>query len=165
MPTLYELTNELAWVMLSLQEEEEGESQREETNKRIEELISDITGKADGYAKVLRNLQSDMEAYAAEEQRLHDRRKACERGVERCKAMLKTAMEITGKTKIGTSIGTFTLQNNPASVEVLSEKDVPEEYWVPQPPRMDKRKILTDLKAGCIVDGVQLTQTTGVRFR
>lgn len=59
---------------------------------------------------------------------------------------------------------TISVQNNPPKVEVLDEKQIPEDYWrtpEPKPPvaAPDKRLILTALKDGYIVPGCAMVQT------
>jgi hypothetical protein len=47
----------------------------------------------------------------------------------------------------------------PSSVVITSEHDVPEEFWIPQPPKLDRRRILAALKTGTAVMGAELANT------
>jgi hypothetical protein len=47
----------------------------------------------------------------------------------------------------------------PSSVIITSEDVIPEEFWVPQPPKLDKRRILEALKIGTAVMGAELANT------
>jgi hypothetical protein len=47
----------------------------------------------------------------------------------------------------------------PSSVVITSEEVIPEEFWVPQPPKLDKRRILEALKTGSAVMGAELANT------
>ena len=42
------------------------------------------------------------------------------------------------------------------SLIVVSEGSVPEAYWVPQPPKLDRQALLADLKRGTEIPGAQL---------
>jgi hypothetical protein len=45
---------------------------------------------------------------------------------------------------------------SPALV-VVAEDHVPNAYWVPQPPRLDRQTMLGELKRGVEIPGVQLS--------
>ena len=70
-----------------------------------------------------------------------------------------------GKEKIKTDKFTIHIQNNPQSVDIKDESDIPYTYYVEQQPKLDKRALLDDLKNGVKVPGVEVKQTRGVRFR
>ena len=42
------------------------------------------------------------------------------------------------------------------SLIIMSEGLVPEPYWVPQPPKLDRQALLADLKRGAEIPGTQL---------
>ena len=97
----------------------------------ILEVIGDeIEVKADGYARVIRNMQAYAEAYKAEEQRLADKRKKCEAGIERLKLNLFDSMKATGKEKFKTDLFSFSIQKNggadPVIVDVETD-DLPDD--------------------------------------
>ena len=72
--------------------------------------------------------------------------------------------ELTGKEKFKTPLFNFNIQNNPPSAQV-DEKQVDEKYLIPQPPKVDKKAIITDLKEGKEVKGAVLTQGRSLRIR
>ena len=39
---------------------------------------------------------------------------------------------------------------------IIADDDVPEPYWVPQPPKLDRQSLLADLKRGDVIPGAQL---------
>jgi hypothetical protein len=39
---------------------------------------------------------------------------------------------------------------------ILAEPEIPEPYWVPQPPKLDRQSLLADLKRGVMIQGAQL---------
>jgi hypothetical protein len=41
---------------------------------------------------------------------------------------------------------------------LVSESLVPDLYWVPQPPKLDRQALLADLKRGAEIAGVQLSK-------
>jgi hypothetical protein len=53
----------------------------------------------------------------------------------------------------------FTVSARPGSpaLVVVAEDHVPNAYWVPQPPRLDRQTMLGELKRGVEIPGVQLS--------
>lgn len=163
--TLYELTTEYE-ALLAEYEAAEDDERRDELLEMIDTLQDDIGDKGEAYARVLRNLGAQRDAYKAEAQRLTNKARAAEAAQERLKAQLLSAMQRVGASKIQTTIGAWSVRTNPWSVEVLDMDTVPAEYHVPQPDKIDKRAILQNFKeTGEILPGVLMHQTTGIQFR
>jgi hypothetical protein len=40
---------------------------------------------------------------------------------------------------------------------VIAEREIPERYWLPQPPKLDRQAVLGALKQGTDVTGAQLS--------
>lgn len=133
---------------------------------QMERVNDEVTGKAEAYARIMRNAQSDAEALDVEIKRLQAHKKVAQNTVDRLKEHLHYAMEGAGIAEIRTSIGKWRVQKNPWSVVVLDAGKVPAEFTVPQPPDIDKKAILANFKAtGEIPEGCDLVQTEGVQFR
>ena len=67
------------------------------------------------------------------------------------------AMSEAGLRKIEQPDFTASARAGPPSLVVLAEDQVPESYWVPQPPKLDRQALLGDLKQGGEVPGAQLS--------
>lgn len=156
MATLYELTDE--WLQL-LQLAEDGEIDADVFADTLEGLDFEIELKADGYAKVIAELDHTIAALKAEEKRMSSRRKAMENHIEQMKKSLFEAMRSTGKEKFKTDLFSFSIRKNPASV-ILDTTDIPEEYLVPQDPMVNKKQIMADLKAGKDLTGLAHLEQT-----
>lgn len=134
----------------------------------IEGVDGEIEIKADGYAKVIAQLNADAEALKKESERLNKRRTTIENNITRLKSALQMAMQATGKTKFKTELFSFGIQKNPPSV-VIDEPDIgkiPGIYLVLQKPQIDKSKLKEDLKNGVNLSGLaHLEQTEGLRIR
>lgn len=163
--TIYELSEEYE-MLLELAEDPEVDP--ETLSDTLEALGGEIEDKADGYAKVMKQLGADAAALKYEEKRMSARRTVCENNIKRMKAALQAAMEATGKTKFKTDLFSFSVQKNPAAV-VMDEQyieNIPEEYLIPQEPKIDKAKIKEDLKAGKDLDGIaHLEQGESLRIK
>ena len=166
MASLYELSTEYSELQSMLESGSESPEDEQAIIDAMNAVSEDIFEKADGYAKIMRNMASEAEAIKAEEKRLYARRKTLENGVERLKAAMYNAMILTGAKKLSTSIGSWNIQKNPQSVNVLDVSKVPARFLIEQPPTVDKRAMLEEFKlTGEIFDGVEITRGESVRFR
>ena len=163
MANIYELTNELSllWDLM-----ENGELEDEVLIGAFDCAKEDLADKLEGYCKFIKNLESDIQGLKAEEERLNARRKTMENTVTRCKEAMKFALNTAGEKKIACGNFTVSVQNNAPSV-VLDEQyleNIPEEYLVPQEPKIDKKKIKADIDAGKNLEGIAHLET-GVSLR
>lgn len=85
----------------------------------------EIETKADGYARVIRNMESQAAAFKEEEKRIAENRRRLETSIERLKQNLFDSMKATGKEKFKTDLFTFSIQKNGGSMPVIV--DVPTE--------------------------------------
>lgn len=131
----------------------------------LDSIEDAIESKAENIAKLVRNLESDVSAYKEEEDRLKTKRQATENKVKWLKTYLEDNMKLTGKTKFKSGMFNFLIQKNPASVNITDEKIIPEEFLIPQSPKVDKTSIKEILKRGIEVPGAELKQTEGLRIR
>lgn len=171
MPRLYELTDEYAGLVAML-EDCETEEQAFEIIAQIDAVTSDISVKAENYAKIRLNLKAladEMNAksatFKAEADRLAAKAKSAENNIKRLNEYLLFAMELAGLKQIPTSIGKFYTQST-TSVEVTDAWAVPKRFATPQPPKIDRNAIKKEFKeTGELFDGVEIKTTNGVRFR
>ena len=131
----------------------------------LDSIEDAIENKAENIAKLVRNLESDVAAYKEEEDRLKTKRQATENKVKWLKTYLEDNMKLTGKTKFKSGMFNFSIQKNPASVNILDERIIPEEFLIQQPPKVDKTSLKEILKRGIEVPGAELKQTEGLRIR
>ena len=164
MATIYELTDEYVELLNML---EDPEIDPEVLADTMEGLSGEIEAKADGYAKVIAELNAAIAGLKAEIERLTNRKTTMENNVKYLKSTLQFAMETTGKTKFKTDLFSFSVQKNPASV-VIDEpylENIPDKYLIPQDPKIDKAKIKEDLKAGIDIGIAHLEQSQSLRIR
>ena len=162
MASLYELTGDYLRAYDLIDTEEYDEDMLMEI---LEELNDDIEVKAEGYAKVMKNLSAEAEALKKEEERLYARRKAKENAVSRMKKSLQEAMEATGKTKFKTELFSFNIQANAPSVMLHKDPvEIPAEYQKVTI-EADKTAIKEALKRGEQLDFASLEQSASLRIR
>lgn len=160
--TIYELTNSYMDLLYLL---EDGEMDAEALRDTMEGIEGEIEIKAENYAKVMTELKARSEALTNESKRLAERAAAINNNVDRMKHALEMMMETTGKTKFKTNLFSFNIQNNPPSVDIAENANIPEVFLIEQPPKIDKKGILEALKAGKEVDGCTIKQGRSLRIR
>ena len=162
MSTLYQLSEEYQELLSMALDPDIDEEALADTLEGIEGEIED---KAEGYAKVMRNLEADASAIKAEIARLTERKKHIEANVDRMKRSLEAAMRLTGKTKFKTSLFSFNIAKNPASLKIDMPDRVPDEFLIPQEPKVDSAAIKKELKEGVVYDWCHLEQSESLRIR
>lgn len=161
MSKLYELTGEYLELLNMAQEEEDPEIIKD----TLEAVGGEIEDKADGCAKVIKELEADVDKIDKEIKRLQDKKKTINNNIGRIKFNLENAMKITGKVKFKTLLFSFGIQKNPASVAVKDEKAVPDRFWKPQDPVLDKKGLIAFIKENGNTAYAELTQTESLRIR
>ena len=166
MANLYELSSNYQQLLDLFQTVDTTDTEYEQAlNDTLESINDAIDVKAEGYAMVANQLKADIDVVETEIARLTRKKIAFKNNLEKLKESLFESMKQTGKEKIKTPRFSIWIQNNPASLEVLNDEEIPKEYLIEQKPKIDKRTILKDMKEGKEVKGVVIKQTEGVRFR
>ena len=165
MTKLYELTE--AYVELLAQIDDcENEAQAEEILTLLNTINDDIARKGDAIARMVRNLTAEADGYETEIKRLQKRKKIAENMIARFKDHIMFAMGIAGATELHTTIGKWSVAKNPPKVVIIDETKLPEEYFVPQPPKLMPSLIMQNYRdTGEIPDGCEIVQGESVRFR
>lgn len=157
MATLYELAGQFNHVAEMLVDEE---IDQEVIIHTLESIDAAIEEKADNYAKLIKNQESDSKGIAEEIKRLQARKQAKDNNIKNMKLSLQNAMNEIGKTKFKTELFSFNIQNNPVKVDIVDEDLIPDEF--------KKIKIEYDktaIKKAENVPGVELIQSESLRIR
>lgn len=159
--TLYELTQDFDAVLNMLYTDVDEQT----IFDTLESIEGEIEDKADGYAKVIKNIEADIEALKTEEKRLNERKKTLENKIKSMKYSLENAMRITGRTKFKTALFSFGIQKNPPSVEITDEDAAMKSEYIKTEVKLDKTSIKEALKNGAELGFAQLVQSEGLRIR
>lgn len=162
MSTLYELTNDYLTLLDMAEDPDIDEQALIDTMEGIE---GEIEIKADGYAKVMKQLEATSANLEYEEKRLMNRRKTIDRNIKRMKQALQDAMVATGKPKFKTDLFSFTIRKNPASVVIDRETCIPPEFLIPQDPKIDKKAIKAAIDRGDDITFAHLEQGESLIIR
>ena len=162
MSTLYELTNDYLTLLDMAEDPDVEEDVLRDTMEGIE---GEIEIKADGYARVMKQLEATSANLEFEEKRLMNRRKTIDRNIKRMKQALQDAMIATGKPKFKTDLFSFTIRKNPASVVIDHATCIPPEFLIPQDPKVDKKAIKAAIDRGDDITFAHLEQGESLIIR
>ena len=162
MSTLYELTNDYLTLLDMAEDPDVEEDVLRDTMEGIE---GEIEIKADGYARVMKQLEATSANLEFEEKRLMNRRKTIDRNIKRMKQALQDAMVATGKPKFKTDLFSFTIRKTPASVVIDRETSIPPEFLIPQDPKIDKKAIKAAIDRGDDITFAHLEQGESLIIR
>ena len=160
--SLYEITNAFPALM------ESEEITEEEKNKIEEELTMLLQQKSQNIIGYTKNIELTINAMKEEEDRISSNRKALENKLTKFKQYVKECMENNGITKIETELGTLSIAKSPASVEIINEDEVPNEFKQEVVTvKIDKTAIKNHFKeTGEIPQGVNIiTTNTSLRIK
>ena len=143
MASLYELTGDYL-RLLELMEDPDVDP--EVLKDTLEGLDGDIEAKMDACAAVKLELESSSEKLDKEIKRLQKKKKTVDNNIDRLRENMKLSMIAMGKEKIQTLKFLFVVKKNAPKLEIVDEKAVPDDYKIPQPSKIDAKKLLAFVK-------------------
>jgi len=143
MATLYKLN--AAYLEL-LEMMEDPDKDPAEIEAYLSELDGSIQDKIYGYFVIIKELEANTQKVENELERLTKWKSSLSKNTDRMKDAVVQAMKITGHQKVETDLVTATLRKGNPSLVIDIEEDIPEEYYKPQPPKLDKRALLAYVK-------------------
>lgn len=128
-----------------------------------ETLVDTLEGATDlkeMLAGIARAYLEDRCMVSALKQRLEamrDRLGRLENTASRKRDLITEVMEKAELQKLTEPDFTLSMREVPPSVQVVEEAEVPEQYWKPQPAKLDRQALLAALKQGQAVPGALLS--------
>ena len=146
MSTLYEITGEYIQLLEMLEEEENLEEQV--IKDTLEGIEGELEIKADGYARIIKELMAEAKKYEEEKKRLEARQSTLENRGKLLKKCLYNSMKATGKLNFRTGLFSFGIQKNGGvqPVELVPDAVVPDEYTKKEPDNEKIREALVEGK-------------------
>lgn len=130
----------------------------------LENIDDEIEVKAENYAGLIKNLEAEAEAYKKEIDRMTKIKKALENRALFLKKNLEEAMVALDKKKFKTTLFSFSIQKNPASLNIIDEDKIPEDYYRLEKV-FNKNKIKEAVKNGLLTEAAELVQSESLRIR
>jgi Siphovirus Gp157 len=125
----------------------------------LRDTLEGITDLHEMIAAVIRSALVDEALQAGLRTRLEEMRQRLNRLEERCGKKRQLALETmceVGLKKLEQPDFTASARAGTPSLIIVTEALVPQSYWVPQPPKLDRQALLADLKRGNEIPGAQL---------
>ena len=123
------------------------------------DTLEGITDLHEMIAEVVRSRQDDLAFIVAVKARISDMQERLARLDQRAttkKEIITSILERAGIKKITEADFTLTLRSTNPPLVVVEEKQIPEEFWKPQPPKLDRQGLIGVLKSGRDVQGATL---------
>ena len=158
MATLYELTGNYLSVYNN------PELDQEVIDDTLESLSDDIGDKVENYIKVIKNLEADAEIFKKAEGEFKAKRQAVEKKITTMKDSLSKSLKAMEIKNVETTLFKVKFAKNPKRVEISDMAEIPFQYYVPQPPTVDKKAIKKALEEGQEVEGATLVQDERLTF-
>ncbi len=142
-----------------------------ETDEEIAMALAEITAgqiekKAESFCKFLANVESDIEAYKAEEKRLSTNRKSLENKVARSKEFLKSALLAGNIDKLTAGVFKISVAKTAGSLVIENPDLVPNQYKdIVQTVVCRNADIKADLAAGIEVPGAFIQSGYSLRIK
>jgi Siphovirus Gp157 len=123
------------------------------------DTLEGITDLHEMIAAVIRSALVDEALQAGLRTRLEEMRQRLarleERGAKKRQLALDAMCEV-GLKKLEQSDFTASARAGLPHLLIVADDVIPEPYWVPQPPKLDRQSLLADLKRGDVIPGAQL---------
>ena len=122
--------------------------------------LEGITDLHEMIAAVIRSALVDEALHAGLRTRLDEMKQRLSRFEERAAKKRQLALEAMSKvglSKLEQPDFTASARVGSPSLVVVTEETIPGAYWLPQPPKLDRQGILSDLKRGAEIAGTQLS--------
>ena len=131
----------------------------EADDETIRDTLEGLTTLHELIAEIIRSALIDESLQSGLPLRLQDMKERLSRLEARAVKKRELVLEAMSKAelrKLEQPDFTASARNGPPSLVVVAEDQVPEGYWLPQPPKLDRQTLLADLKKGNI-PGAQLS--------
>ena len=128
-------------------------------DETLADTLEGITDLHEMIAAVIRSALVDEALQTGLRTRLEEMRQRLarleERGAKKRQLALEAMCE-AGLKKLEEPDFTASARAGLPPLVIVAEPEIPEPYWVPQPPKLDRQSLLADLKRGAVIHGAQL---------
>jgi Siphovirus Gp157 len=125
----------------------------------LADTLEGITDLHEMIAAVIRSALVDEALQAGLRSRLEEMRQRLarleQRGTKKRQLALEAMCDV-GLKKVEQPDFTASARSGMSPLVVLADNLIPEPYWLPQPPKLNRQTLLTDLKRGEVIPGAQL---------
>jgi len=128
-------------------------------DETLRDTVEGLTNLPELLARILRSHLDDLALVAALRARILDMQERfarLEARADKKRALVASVMERADIKKLTEPDFTASLRQVPPGLVVVDERAVPDPFWKPQPPKLDRKGLLAALNAGQSVPGASL---------
>ena len=125
----------------------------------LADTLEGITDLHEIIAEVVRSALADQAMATGLKLRLEDMKSRLTRLEQRGRKKRQLALDALVEADIKKLIQpdlTVSVRTGTQALVVTSEDTIPEDFWIPQPPKLDRNGVLAALKSGKMIDGAAL---------
>jgi hypothetical protein len=129
----------------------------------LTETLEGLTDLNEILAALIRSALDDEALVAALSTRLGEMKARLDRLSQRAKTKRSLVLNAMNKAELKRLIAaefTVSVRTPAPTLEVIEAARIPQDYWKPQPAKLDRQRLIEELKAGAAIAGAQLGPRT-----
>ena len=136
----------------------------EQLMERVDELFTELHQKEDGIFWLYKESEKEISLFEEQIKKLKNHTAIMKRAQERIKTLVRSTYAEVDQLPKHSVFNPIKVSQSAGAVDVLNENDIPDEYFVEViTKKLDKKRILKELKDGERIPGVRLVTTSYVR--
>ena len=136
----------------------------EDLMARVDELYTELHQKEDGIFWLYKESEKEITLFEEQIKKLKHHTNVMKRAQERLKMLVRGTYAEVGQLPKHSTFNPIKVSESAGAVDVIEETDIPNEYFIEViTKKLDKKRILQELKQGARIPGVRLVTNTYVR--
>jgi hypothetical protein len=136
----------------------------EDLMARVDELYTELHQKEDGIFWLYKESEKEITLFEEQIKKLKNHTSVMKRAQERIKMLVRGTYSEVGQLPNHSTFNPIKVSKSAGAVDVIEESDIPDEYFVEViTKKLDKKRILQELKEGARIPGVRLVTNSYVR--
>ena len=136
----------------------------EELMERVDELFTEMHQKEDGIFWMYKEAEKEIEMFEEQIKKLKSHTAVMKRAQERIKMLVIGTYSEVERLPRHSAFNPIKVSQSAGAVDVIEENDIPNEYFIEViTKKLDKKRILQELKDGASIPGVRLVNNSYVR--
>ena len=136
----------------------------EQLMERVDELFTELHQKEDGIFWLYKESEKEISLFEEQIKKLKNHTAIMKRAQERIKTLVRSTYAEVDQLPKHSVFNPIKVSQSAGAVDVLNENDIPDEYFVEViTKKLDKKRILKELKDGERIPGVRLVPNSYVR--
>ena len=136
----------------------------EQLMARVDELYTELHQKEDGIFWLYKESEKEITLFEEQVNKLKNHTNIMKRAQERLKSLIMGTYAEVQQLPKHSAFNPIKVSESGGAVDVIEEEDIPDEYFVEViTKKLDKKRILQELKEGARIPGVRLVTNSYVR--